>query len=138
MHAVVLKKEKPKCPDCGADMDTTIVVPNSIGKEEKEEHTEACVKVGVEAKNPETIDFVHDNFKELKWGSRPAESDSGTDESEIGDLLPVQTGTLFYKNGAVRFTGTYEELEDGTERYIEGSLYREDGKTWMEGIFQSA
>lgn len=43
MHAVVLKKEKPKCPDCGADMDTTIVVPNSIGKEEKEEHTEACV-----------------------------------------------------------------------------------------------
>jgi len=95
-------------------------------------------KVVVEAKNPDTIDFVRDHFKELRWGSHPAESDSGTDEPGAGDLPHVQIGTLFYKNGAVRFTGIYEELEDGTERYIEGSLYREDGKLWMEGTFQSA
>lgn len=45
-------------------------------------------------------------------------------------------GILLYENGSVRFDGEYEVLEDGTEKYIKGSLYREDGTLWMQGRFQ--
>lgn len=48
----------------------------------------------------------------------------------------MNKGSLYYANGSIRFVGRYEPQEDGTEKYIEGKLYRKNGILWMEGTFQ--
>lgn len=45
-------------------------------------------------------------------------------------------GTLCYKDGSARFIGSFHRQENGTVDYIEGILFFETGKPWMEGTFQ--
>lgn len=45
-------------------------------------------------------------------------------------------GTLYYKDGAVRFVGEYIINQDGQKSYIRGQVYFHSGILWMEGEFQ--